>query len=187
VAERLLILDRDGVLNRMVAGTDGSLDSPMSTDQVRVFPWVPPALKRLQEGGYGLCIATNQPSAAKGKATRPALEEVHARILELAQADGARILSSHICWHLAEDGCACRKPKPGLLLEALVAHPRLAKGGAWMAGDRATDVQAGIAAGVRTAWLSAAPKEMLGGTEADYTGPDLDAFSHFLLSRPGSL
>jgi len=166
----LVILDRDGVLNRMRVDAQGAEDSPMADSEVEVFPWVPRALKAMCDAGFGLCIASNQPAAAKGKTTRAALEAVHRRVLAEATSAGARILSSHICWHRAKDRCSCRKPAPGLLQEALRAHPDHAWRGAWMVGDRATDVQAGEAAGVRTRLLTTAP------------GSNLEAFAAFLLS-----
>jgi histidinol-phosphate phosphatase family protein len=176
----LLILDRDGVLNRMRVDPQGRPDSPMSESEVEVFSWVPEALRRLHDGGWGLCIATNQPAAAKGKASREALEAVHRRILQEATTAGAVISSSHICWHRAEDDCSCRKPAPGLLLEALAAHPEYPQGDSWMVGDRPTDVQAAQAAGVHSALVG----ELAGSATAEYRGANLATFADFLIARP---
>jgi D-glycero-D-manno-heptose 1,7-bisphosphate phosphatase len=184
VPSGLLILDRDGVLNRMLVDRGGLPESPLQESEVEVFPWVPAALKALCEADFGLSIATNQPAAAKGKATREALEAVHRRVLAQATADGAVILSSHICWHRAEDGCSCRKPKPGLLRDALEAHADYAKAGAWMVGDRPTDVLAGAAVAAKTALLGTLSPDLrvvLGGTTPDFTGGNLEDFTRFLL------
>src|SRR6185436_13414959 len=92
-------------------------------------------------------IATNQPSAAKGKAPRAQLEAVHQCVLSLLPVQPR----SHICWHKREDGCARRKPKPQLLLDAAAENPGLE---GWMVGDKPTDVEAGRAAGMRTALVA---------------------------------
>ena len=122
----LILLDRDGVLNSVVIDSEhGTIDSPLHPDQVQVYAWVPLSLKKLMDLGYGLAIVTNQPSAAKKKTTRANLEAVHRRVLSEAQREGGRILSSHICFHRAEDDCLCRKPRTGLLEEAWQANPGL--------------------------------------------------------------
>jgi D-glycero-D-manno-heptose 1,7-bisphosphate phosphatase len=154
--QSLIVLDRDGVLNRTVPSTsEPRPDSPLAVREAEVFPWVPEVLLRLTAAGYGLVIASNQPAAAKGKATRAALDAVHAEIVRQAQAAGGVILSSHICFHRAEDGCACRKPATGLLVEAFARHAGFSPGASWMVGDRATDVLAGASFGLRTAFLDA--------------------------------
>lgn len=152
--QALIVLDRDGVLNRTVPSpTEPRPDSPLRLADVEVFPWVAAALRDLTQAGFGLVVASNQPAWAKGKAARADLEAVHAAILRDAQAAGGVILSSHVCLHRAEDGCACRKPATGLLAEAFTLHPRFRPAASWMVGDRAKDVLAGTAFGLRTALL----------------------------------
>ena len=154
----LIVLDRDGVLNRTVPNpAEPRPDSPMHAGEVSIFPWVPSTLRALSDAGFGLCVASNQPAAAKGKTTRAALEQAHARVLAEAQRDGARILSSHVCFHRAEDGCDCRKPRTGLLREAFLQHPTYAISDSWIVGDRAVDVLAGVSFGLKTALLPGAP------------------------------
>jgi D-glycero-D-manno-heptose 1,7-bisphosphate phosphatase len=151
----LILLDRDGVLNRMLVDPEhGTVDSPMHPDQVQILPGVPEALARLTAAGYGIAIVTNQPAAAKGKTTRTNLEAVHRRVLESVQAAGGRVASSHICYHRGEDQCACRKPKPGLIEEAFRENPGFDKAQSWMVGDGIIDIQAGQQAGVQTAMLA---------------------------------
>lgn len=151
---RLVILDRDGVLNHHTVDAEhGTIDSPLHPDQVRVDAEVPALLARIQALGYGLCIATNQPAAAKGKTTQENLLAVHARVVELVETEGARISSSQLCLHRAEDRCGCRKPKPGLLERAFAAVPGAEKQGSWMVGDGVTDIEAGRAFGVQTAFI----------------------------------
>jgi D-glycero-D-manno-heptose 1,7-bisphosphate phosphatase len=150
----LIVLDRDGVLNRTIPNpAEARPDSPLRADQVDVFPWVPSVLRALTDAGYGLVVASNQPAAAKGKVTRAALEEVHRRVIAEAERDGGVILSSHVCFHRAEDGCDCRKPRTGLLREAFAAHPSYRPDLSWMVGDRASDVICGAAFHLNTALL----------------------------------
>lgn len=183
----LIVLDRDGVLNATIPNpAEPRPDSPLRASEVTVFPWVPAALRRLCDAGFGLAVASNQPAAAKGKATRATLEEVHRLIVAGAQASGAVILSSHICYHRAEDGCACRKPRTGLLEEALARHAGYACETSWMVGDRATDVLAGAALGLCTALLGpsdAADAALLAEKQVrpSYCGTDLRDFADFLL------
>ncbi len=153
---KLLILDRDGVLNRHVVDPEqGTIDSPMHPSQVEVDENVPGLLVRLQALGFGLCIATNQPAAAKRKTTLQNLHAAHARVVEIVQSQGARILSSHLCLHRSEDRCDCRKPKTGLLRAAFEANPTAEHTGSWMIGDGVTDVEAGRSHGLNTAFIGA--------------------------------
>jgi D-glycero-D-manno-heptose 1,7-bisphosphate phosphatase len=159
----LIVLDRDGVLNQFVIDPEqGTIDSPLNPDQVRIIPTVPAALERLTRAGYGIVIASNQPSAAKGKTTRANLEKVHARVLEQAQSAGGLILSSHICYHRAEDRCDCRKPRTGLLEAAFKQHRDYARELSWMVGDGIIDIEAGARFGIRTALIAKHKAETAG-------------------------
>jgi D-glycero-D-manno-heptose 1,7-bisphosphate phosphatase len=156
----------------------------MRTAQVKVFAWVPEVLRDLTRAGYGVAIASNQPAAAKGKTTLAELQAVHAAVVLEATAAGGVILSSHICYHRAEDACTCRKPATGLLAEAFARNPGYDVAASWMVGDRAPDVIAGAAFGLRTALLGAAPEEraLLGARNltASFEGPDLRDFAAHL-------
>jgi D-glycero-D-manno-heptose 1,7-bisphosphate phosphatase len=163
----LIVLDRDGVLNRLIDNpTEPRPDSPMRVGQVTVFPWVPQALRDLTEAGCGIVV--------------------HAAVIRQAQSLGGVILSSHICYHRSEDGCLCRKPAPGLLVEAFELHAGYAVEASWMVGDRAVDVLAGAAFGLRTALLAADSAERATlaarGLEPDFLGEDLRDFARFLAS-----
>lgn len=150
----LVLLDRDGVLNALVVDAEhGTIDSPLHPSQVEVRPGVPEALGALHRAGFTLRIVSNQPAAAKGKTTRANLEEVHRVIVERLESRGAKIASSHLCFHRQEDGCACRKPATGLLEEALREHGGR-PGVCWMVGDGAVDVRAGAALGLSTAFVA---------------------------------
>lgn len=183
----MIILDRDGVLNETLHNPDEPRpDSPLRVEDVVIFPWVPSVLRTFTDMGYGLSIATNQPAFAKGKVSLSVLQQVHARVIEEITREGARISSSHMCLHRAEDACDCRKPKPKLLLDALAQHPDRDAQRSWMVGDRATDVLAGVAAGVQTALLGDETGRERGelATVAvlpSFCGSDLRDFARFLL------
>jgi D-glycero-D-manno-heptose 1,7-bisphosphate phosphatase len=188
-AATLIVLDRDGVLNRLCDNpAEPRPDSPMRPSEVAVFPWVPAALRDLTAAGFGLVIASNQPAAAKGKTTRAELEAAHAEVLRQATMSGGVILSSHLCFHRAEDGCACRKPATGLLEEAFARHSTFARAGSWMVGDRAPDILAGSSFGLQTAYLGEVASDdyatlVARGVRPSFHGPDLRHFAEFLLQR----
>lgn len=147
-----IILDRDGILNKLLIREDGSTDSPMTEEEIIVFSWVPKTLKLLNDLGYNLAVATNQPAAAKGKISYENLNKIHNIIINKSQSLGAKILSSHICFHRSQDNCNCRKPKTGLLQDIFNKY-NIDKSKSWMVGDRATDIIAGNICGLKTALL----------------------------------
>jgi histidinol-phosphate phosphatase family protein len=166
-ARGLVVLDRDGVLNRATWNPAlARWESPLSAEEVVMLPGAAAAVRRLNEAGFVTCIATNQPGAAKGEATRAALEEVHQRVLDAVAGEGGVIAESFLCWHRAEDGCGCRKPRPGLLRWAALARPT--RGPRWMVGDRLTDVEAARAAGFRAVWVG--PEARPGEAEVTAAG-----------------
>jgi D-glycero-D-manno-heptose 1,7-bisphosphate phosphatase len=186
---RLIILDRDGVLNETLHNpVEARPDSPLRVEDVTVFPWVPALLRQLTDAGYVLAVATNQPAYAKGKTSLEALQRVQERVLQEVQREGGLISSAHVCFHRAEDGCDCRKPKPGLLQAALARHPAVLRDQSWMVGDRATDVLAGASAGLQTALLGDAlgvERQALaraGAVGPSFCGKDLQDFVAFLLA-----
>jgi len=130
----------------------GTIDSPLNADQVQLVEGAGQAVAQLNRWGFTVAICTNQPSAAKGKTTLENLQKAHARVVRLIHEAGGEISGSHICFHRAEDKCSCRKPQPGLLLEALASGPFKAAS-SYMVGDGVTDVEAGIAAGMRTVFI----------------------------------
>jgi D-glycero-D-manno-heptose 1,7-bisphosphate phosphatase len=152
-----VFLDRDGVLNELVTDPDsGAGESPLSVEEVRLIPGAAQAMARLQRAGYALVCVTNQPAAAKGRASVAQLLAVHARMTELLAREGVSLAASRLCLHHAggvvpvlSRRCDCRKPAPGMLLGA--AHALgLDLGRSWMVGDTDADVLAGRAAGCRT-------------------------------------
>ena len=134
-----VFLDRDGVINRALV-RDNKPFPPARIDQVDVLPGVPEALGRLRAAGYALIVVTNQPDVARGKQTREGVQAIHDHLATLLPVDEFRV-----CFHDDDDGCPCRKPKPGLL----TAAPAHALARSIVVGDRWRDIEAGRRAGCR--------------------------------------
>ena len=140
---RAVFLDRDGVINANLE-RDGKPVAPRSLAEFQVFPGVSEAARRLKEAGFLLVVVTNQPDIATGRTSKATMETMHAEIRRLMPID-----DFEICFHTDADNCACRKPKPGLLLNAAAKHG-IDLVASTMVGDRWRDVLAGQAAGCRT-------------------------------------
>lgn len=140
--EKLLLLDRDGVINQdsdaFVKNADEFLPLAGAID----------ALARLYKAGWTLAIATNQSGLARGKFSQEDLDAMHAKLLTLLHQAGGDL--HHLAWcpHGPDDGCDCRKPKPGLLHQIAVSL-NVELDQAIMVGDALRDLQAGDAAGCR--------------------------------------
>jgi D-glycero-D-manno-heptose 1,7-bisphosphate phosphatase len=140
---RAVFLDRDGVLNRTIV-YNGVPHPPASADEVELLEGVPEALALLAGHGLLLIGVTNQPDVARGTQTRAAVERINQRLMEQLP-----LAAIYTCYHDTADGCECRKPRPGLLIQAGCAY-RIELRRSFMVGDRWSDVAAGQAAGCRT-------------------------------------
>jgi D-glycero-D-manno-heptose 1,7-bisphosphate phosphatase len=140
---RHLVVDRDGVLNREAAD-GGYVRTP------EAFQWLPgvlEALTRLAAAGVRLSVATNQSGVGRGLMTLADLGAVHARMQADAAAHGAPLAAVFSCPHAPEEGCACRKPAPGLLLAALESSG-IAPAQTLAVGDDERDLEAARRAGL---------------------------------------
>jgi len=135
-----VFLDRDGVINQSVV-RDGKPYPPESVQDLRILSGVPESLSALHDAGFLTIVVTNQPDVATGKQNLDVVQAMHVRLRAELSLDDIRV-----CYHRDADGCECRKPKPGLLLQAArELGIDLAK--SYMVGDRWKDVAAGQAAG----------------------------------------
>ena len=103
--------------------------------------------------GYKVIIVTNQRGVATGKLELSKLKEIHARMKGVIANCGGNVSGIYICPHDISEGCACRKPKAGMLLQAAAEH-QLRLSECWMVGDAETDVAAGKSVGCRTALIT---------------------------------
>lgn len=154
--QKAIFLDRDGTINRYV----GFLRNP---DEFALLPDVCDAVREINESGYLAVVITNQPVIARGEVTKAQLQEVHNKMETLLGEKGAYLDAIYYCPHHPHKGyegevpelkidCACRKPKPGMLLQAAEDF-NIDLGQSWMVGDGENDVLAGKAAGCKTALL----------------------------------
>jgi len=143
---KAIFLDRDGVLNEPVV-RDGTPHPPAVLEEVRIYSDAAEALGRLRRAGYLLIVVTNQPDVARGTQTRETVDRINTAIGEALPVDEFRV-----CAHDDVHGCACRKPKPGMVLEA-AAHHGVELRESFLIGDRWRDIDCGAAAGVRTVWI----------------------------------
>jgi D-glycero-D-manno-heptose 1,7-bisphosphate phosphatase len=150
-------LDRDGVLNELVADPfSGLAESPLAVEDVRLIPGAAAAAARLARAGFVPVCVSNQPAAAKGKVSVAQLIAVHERVISLLEREGVVLAASRLCLH-HEQGvvpelagpCDCRKPAPGMLLD-VAAELGVDLLSSWMVGDTDGDIAAGKAAGCRT-------------------------------------
>lgn len=137
---RAIFFDRDGVLNRAFV-RDGKPYPPDSLDALEILPGVPAALAASRAAGFLNVVVTNQPDVATGKQRREVVEAIHARLEAELPIDAIKV-----CYHVDADGCACRKPKPGMLLEA-ARELGIDLAASAVVGDRWRDIAAGQAAG----------------------------------------
>jgi len=152
-----VFLDRDGVVNEGVLDPEsGTLESPLRVQDVRLLPGAAAAMGELARAGYALVCISNQPAAAKGKITVGQLLEIHERVLELLAREDVAFDASRLCPHhpagsveCLSGPCECRKPAPGMLLDAARAM-RLDLSRSWMLGDTDADMAAARAAGCRS-------------------------------------
>ena len=142
---RAVFLDRDGVLNAAVV-RDGRPYAPVSEADLQILPGVPEACQVLREAGFLLIMVTNQPDIARGTISADIVNSINGRLQRELSLDGIGV-----CPHDG-DGCDCRKPKPGLLLEA-ADRLGIDLGASYMVGDRWRDTEAAQNAGCNAVFI----------------------------------
>ncbi|MDB4942537.1 MAG: gmhB [Labilithrix sp.] len=139
-------LDRDGT----IIEDPGYLSDPAG---VRLLPGAAAALRALQRD-RALVIVSNQSGVPRGLVSAQQHGQIQQRLADLLAGEGIEILASYYCLHLPDQGCACRKPAPGMIVQACGEHA-LDPRASIMIGDKPSDVAAGHAAGCTTARLGA--------------------------------
>ena len=140
VRRRAVFLDRDGVINRAIV-RGGKPYAPTSLDALEILPGVAEALQRLRAAGFVNVIVTNQPDVGAGKLAREIVEAMHQRLRQALAIDAVKA-----CFHTEAENCPCRKPKPGMILDAS-RELGIDPGKSYLVGDRWRDVEAAQAAG----------------------------------------
>jgi D-glycero-D-manno-heptose 1,7-bisphosphate phosphatase len=157
MSDGAVFLDRDGVIVELVwDAVDGSFEGPNVKEDVSLVPVAADAIRRIRSLEYRTVVVSNQPAAAKGKASHEDLLAAHERVVGLLAESGVAIDDYRYCFHHPDAvdpglarACECRKPKPGMLLQAAAALD-IDLSRSWMIGDSAADAEAGRMAGCRT-------------------------------------
>lgn len=139
---KLIILDRDGVINH------DRDDFVKSADECVPIDGSIDAIARLAKAGFTVVIATNQSGLAKDKFDLEDLEAMHEKITQLVEEQGGEMGAIFYCPHQDEDNCKCRKPKPGLL-DAIEAEFNTSVESCYFVGDSLRDLQAGLQKGCK--------------------------------------
>lgn len=137
---QFILLDRDGVINY------DSLKYIKSPDEFILIPESVNAIARLSKAGYKIGVATNQSGVSRGLYTEETLLAIHEKMMRVVHEAGGTIDAIEYCIHLPEQNCACRKPKPGMLL-ALAIKLNCSLQGVPFIGDRVSDIGAAHAVG----------------------------------------
>lgn len=144
--KRAVFLDRDGVINLALV-RDGKPYPPVSLTALEILPGVADAMQSLHESGWLLIVVTNQPDVARGTTSRADVEAINQHLQQCLPIDDFRT-----CYHDSDDGCACRKPLPGALLDAAKTFD-IDLTVSYMVGDRWRDTEAGACAGCKTIFI----------------------------------
>ena len=144
-SKKVIFLDRDGVINKKPS----KADYIKNWDEFEFLPGAMEALKLLTQNGYEIYIISNQAGIARGMMTKDDLKEIHEKMKKELENHGAKISGIYHCPHGWDEGCECRKPKPGMFFQAAREHHiDLTK--TIFIGDDERDLQAGNAAGCKT-------------------------------------
>jgi D-glycero-D-manno-heptose 1,7-bisphosphate phosphatase len=171
-----VFLDRDGVINRAVV-RNGKPYPPARLDDFEILPGSLSSLPQLADFGYVLIGVTNQPDVARGTQSREMVESFNAVI-----QSSLPVCEIFVCYHDNKDNCDCRKPKPGLILQAAEKYG-IDLSRSWMVGDRWKDIAAGRAAGLKTIFVDYHYAESYEGASADFIVENTACLSDIILKR----
>lgn len=147
--DKAAFLDRDGVINRK-APEGGYITR---WEEMEFLPGVSEGIALLNRAGLRVIVVTNQRCIARGIVTSDEVERLHVQMCDFLSVKGAQIDATYYCPHEKEPRCECRKPEPGMLLEAAREHG-IDLNHSWMIGDSDADVEAGRRAGCKTAFVN---------------------------------
>ncbi len=180
-----VFLDRDGVINR------DSPDYVTAWSQFRFLPGSLAAITALTAADIPVIVVTNQSAVARGLIRPETLTDMHRRLNRIVRHNGGRIQAILHCPHHPDDGCGCRKPQPGMIIEARARYGLDLKQ-TIMIGDRASDIACGRGAGcggtilVRSGPQDARPELARLGIRPDWIVADLAAAVQTILGPQGA-
>jgi D-glycero-D-manno-heptose 1,7-bisphosphate phosphatase len=151
---RAVFLDRDGVINASIV-RDGKPFPPATLEEFTIYPEAAQACEQLKRAGFLLVVATNQPDVGRGTQRKETVEAMHAKMCAALPIDQVEV-----CFHPGGEPCECRKPAPGMLLNAAQELGiNLAR--SFMVGDRWRDIDCGHSAGCKTVFIDRGYSEEL--------------------------
>lgn len=176
---KAVFLDRDGVINELVYYQEqGIVDSPFTVEQFNLLHGVAEAIRKFHEMGYKVIIVSNQPGIAKGHLSEQTFSRISKKMKEELAKEGASLDGEYYCFHHPEAklerlkaNCKCRKPKPGLLLQA-AKDIDIDLSQSWMIGDGLVDIKAGKGAGCKTMLLGTMKCELCHLMDEEDASPD---------------
>jgi D-glycero-D-manno-heptose 1,7-bisphosphate phosphatase len=138
-----IFLDRDGVI------IENRSDYVRTWEDVAFIPGALEALAEISRTEFAIVIVTNQAGVGRGLISETVARSINQSVCEEIVRSGGRVDGMYLCPHTNDDDCECRKPKPGMLLQAAREHD-IDLSHSWMIGDALTDLQAGKAAGAQS-------------------------------------
>ncbi|MFC1925987.1 D-glycero-beta-D-manno-heptose 1,7-bisphosphate 7-phosphatase [Chloroflexota bacterium] len=150
-SRKAVFLDRDGTIAR---------DAPYChrEEDFEILPTVPQGIKLLKEHAFRVIVITNQSGIARGYFTEEILSRIHQKMKDELNRYDTQVDAIYFCPHHPDEGCECRKPKPGLLLQA-AEEMDIALQSSYMVGDNEKDIEAGRAAGCKTVFVTTGPNQ----------------------------
>jgi D-glycero-D-manno-heptose 1,7-bisphosphate phosphatase len=173
VTRRAVFVDRDGVLNRAFV-RDGKPYPPANLSELEILPGTADACRTLRAAGFLIIMVTNQPDVARGTQTRAAVDGINESVASQLALDDIRV-----CFHDDSEGCQCRKPQPGLLIEAAQKWG-IHLADSFMVGDRWRDIEAGQRAGCKTVFVDYGYQERR-PSDPDYSTRSLSEAADWIL------
>lgn len=140
---KAIFMDRDGVINKLI-NRNGKFQAPYVLSELELFPGVIEAFAQFKKFNFLTIAVTNQPDVARGWVAKDSVYLINSEIHKLIPLDDIKI-----CFHVESDHCLCRKPMPGMILEA-ASEWKIDMSQSFMIGDRYSDVEAGFRAGCKT-------------------------------------
>lgn len=177
---RAVFLDRDGTIARDVHYC-------RRVEDFEFLPTVPDAVRLLNENGFKVVVVTNQSGIARGYFTEETLHLIHRKMRDELTRHGAWVDAIYFCPHHPDDGCRCRKPRPGLLLDA-ASQLGIDFQLSYVVGDAQIDVEAGRCVGCKTILVTTGPN--LGepeGATPDHIASDLYEAAQWIIGDAKSL
>lgn len=170
---KLIILDRDGVINH------DRNDFVKSADEWQPLEGSMDAVAFLTEAGYTLAVATNQSGIGRTYFTVETLTEMHAKMYRLVQQAGGKIDGIWFCPHTSADNCGCRKPKPGMITD-IIERFNAEAADTWLVGDSLRDLQAIDAVGGKPALVLTGKGKRTLESEGDNLPANTQVFDNLL-------